>query len=398
MIFDKILKTKDLEFEICLDRQVYNAGENVSGILRIVVYKNVHARKLRLVAEGVEKTSIEVASSSNTSSTYTETDIFFSKDLTDVLSGLNNNNTNNSRSKEEFIDVIGNGVLEVPFNFTIPVDALPSYNGKGAKITYHIKATLDRENWIDKNKTEYFQVKNSIHLVRSKDSDVVGEKTDFDDRTNHKDAIIDEKLDSSMIDKASNQKIQKRTDSFDFRKYNFNYHWYRKKYSNQDNRVLIELVNERNMNINENSVKMDTRKCNRFFQGKEINGNVTMKKDLLADKPSKLEVTLTGVEYASANIYNTISETEAYELELIPKESVLSNSPGKIFTEIYHGNDAHTKNLPLDYVVIPFSLKIPDVKNKSYLAKYSEYIWVLDIKINIAFSKDIHSKEIIAIV
>ena len=143
---------------------------------------------------------------------------------------------------------------------------------------------------------------------------------------------------------------------------------------------------------------MDTQRWNKFFQGEEINRSVIIKKELLTDKPSKLEVTLTGIEYASAHIYNTISETEAYELEIIPKESGLSNSPGETFTVICLNADKHKEYVQMDYIVVPFSLKLPEVKNKSYLAKYSEYIWVLDIKINIPFSKDIHSKEIIAIV
>ncbi len=87
-----------------------------------------------------------------------------------------------------------------------------------------------------------------------------------------------------------------------------------------------------------------------------------------------------------------------YELELIPKESNVSDSPGKTFTGIYHDNDKYKENDPMGNIVIPFSLRLPDVLNESYLAKYSEYIWVLDFKINIPFLKDIHSKKIIAIV
>ncbi|MGN6708244.1 MAG: hypothetical protein ACTHKF_02730, partial [Candidatus Nitrosocosmicus sp.] len=91
MIFDKILKTKDADFEIYLDKQVYNAGENVKGTFKIIIYKDINARKIKFIAEGVEKTSIKAgsSSSSNTSNTYTEADIFFLKDLTDVLSNVN---------------------------------------------------------------------------------------------------------------------------------------------------------------------------------------------------------------------------------------------------------------------------------------------------------------------
>ena len=83
MIFEKILKTNNLDFEISLDNQVYNGGGIVRGILRIITNKDTKVRELRLVAEGVEKTSIQAGSSSSseTPSTYTETNIFFFKDL-----------------------------------------------------------------------------------------------------------------------------------------------------------------------------------------------------------------------------------------------------------------------------------------------------------------------------
>ena len=74
------------------------------------------------------------------------------------------------------------------------------------------------------------------------------------------------------------------------------------------------------------------------------------------------------------------------------------NSAEKTFTRIYQNNDKQEECNPIDNVVIPFSLRIPNVINKSYVARYSEYIWVLDFKINVPFSKDIHVREIIAIV
>src|SRR5919199_1791792 len=69
-----------------------------------------------------------------------------------------------SIDKEEYIDTekeIAAGTnQEIPFEFTIPIDVLPSYKGKNASITYIIKATADRPKKLDVNKKIPFRVLN----------------------------------------------------------------------------------------------------------------------------------------------------------------------------------------------------------------------------------------------
>ena len=95
MIFKKILKGTDLAFDINLEKPQYTPGETVRGTLSIKTEKGSKARKLVLLAEGRESTTITVTESTGigsrrdtTSKTYSETNFFFSKDLSYLLQHL----------------------------------------------------------------------------------------------------------------------------------------------------------------------------------------------------------------------------------------------------------------------------------------------------------------------
>jgi hypothetical protein len=48
--------------------------------------------------------------------------------------------------------------------------------------------------------------------------------------------------------------------------------------------------------------------------------------------------------------------------------------------------------------LFPLNFKYPRGVNQSYIGKYSEYFWGLEVKVNIAWSSDIIAKTIIEIV
>jgi hypothetical protein len=50
MIFNKILKRFDLEFDIVLDKEKYKGGELVKGILTIITKQVLKVRGLMLIA------------------------------------------------------------------------------------------------------------------------------------------------------------------------------------------------------------------------------------------------------------------------------------------------------------------------------------------------------------
>jgi hypothetical protein len=164
MIFKKILRGTDLTLDISLEKTQHTPGEIARGTLSIKTEKGCKAKKLILFAEGKESTTITVTESTGigsrrdtTSKTYSETNVFFSKDLSILLrqSVINN--------------ILQDGTLEISpqnkvmaFDFTIPDDnsLFSSYKGKHANITYTVKGTVDIAKKLDVNKEERFSIIN----------------------------------------------------------------------------------------------------------------------------------------------------------------------------------------------------------------------------------------------
>jgi hypothetical protein len=99
-----------------------------------------------------------------TTTTYTENNIFFSHDLSQLLRPIINDNNNVSDTDTEKEIPAGTN-QEIPFKFTIPAYVLPSYKGKSASITYIIKATADRPKKVDINKELSFRVLNPNYNI-----------------------------------------------------------------------------------------------------------------------------------------------------------------------------------------------------------------------------------------
>ena len=168
MIFKKILKGTDLTFDISLEKTQYRPGEIVRGTLSLKTEKGSKARQLMLFAEGKESTIITVSESTGddmsrdtTTRTYSEINIFFSKDLSNLL------------QKSVSSNILQEGTLEIlpqnkviAFDFTLPADndIFSSYKGKHANITYTVKGTADIAKKLDVNKEEQFQL--SILIIR----------------------------------------------------------------------------------------------------------------------------------------------------------------------------------------------------------------------------------------
>jgi hypothetical protein len=124
MIFTKILKGIDLDFDISLEKTEYKPGETVRGLVTLKTEKGFRARQLMLFAEGKESTIITVEDSTRgygTSgsrwdrSTYSEFSTFFSEDLSQLLQRSISSN------------ILQDGTLEIPpenkeiaVEFTLP--------------------------------------------------------------------------------------------------------------------------------------------------------------------------------------------------------------------------------------------------------------------------------------
>jgi hypothetical protein len=124
-----------VDFHITLERNEYAAGETAKGTLVISAEKDFKVRGFEFSVSGEERVEIKLEDS-----TYKESNIFFSKDLSHFLNSIG---TKLGDDDNKILEVAG-GNWKVPFEFTIPVYALESYEGEYAKIVYKIKAAVNR--------------------------------------------------------------------------------------------------------------------------------------------------------------------------------------------------------------------------------------------------------------
>jgi hypothetical protein len=125
-----------VDFDITLERNEYSAGETAKGTLVISAEKDFKVRGFEFSVSGEERIELKLEDS-----TYKESNIFFSKDLSHFLNSIG---TKVGEDDDNNMLEVAGGNWKVPFDFTIPVYALESYEGVYAKIVYKIKTTVNR--------------------------------------------------------------------------------------------------------------------------------------------------------------------------------------------------------------------------------------------------------------
>ena len=162
MIFNRILKGTDLTFDISIEKTEYRPGDTVRGTLSIKTDKGSKARKLVLSAEGKESTTITVSENTGsgssrrtTSTTYSEINTLFSKDLSHLLQESISSNI----LQDGAIEILPQNKV-IAFDFALPAadnnNVFSSYKGEHASISYTVKATVDTAKKLDVNKEEKF--------------------------------------------------------------------------------------------------------------------------------------------------------------------------------------------------------------------------------------------------
>jgi hypothetical protein len=404
MIFKKILKGTDLAFDLTLEKMHYTPGEIVGGTLSINTEKGSKARKLVLLVEGKESTSITVRESSGignrrdtTSKTYGETNVFFSKDLSNLL------------QQSVVHNILQDGTLEIlpqikviAFDFTLPADdtLFSSYKGKHANITYTVKGTVNIANKLDVNKEERFSVinpKNRTIGYNNSNSSFDGEnKSDAaspHNIENPEDILSPRISDSEEKDVDRGKKYEARFEeifgkkanptpskssqryvSFTERGMSFDLETIiakgRDDFLKESTKAKIDLIDQSN-NITS------------YSPGHTIKGNVILQlpaeeEEDIRNKIRGMKITLSGIEHAFAEGLQRVSTIEKHDKNIELNENQIG---GK------NENNA-----------IPFEFEIPRGVNQSYIGKYSEYFWGLEAKVNVAWSSDIIAKTIIEIV
>jgi Arrestin (or S-antigen), N-terminal domain len=404
MIFKKILKGTDLAFDLTLEKMHYTPGEIVRGTLSINSEKGSKARKLVLLVEGKESTSITVRESSGignrrdtTSKTYGETNVFFSKDLSNLL------------QQSVVHNILQDGTLEIlpqikviAFDFTLPADdtLFSSYKGKHANITYTVKGTVNIANKLDVNKEERFSVinpKNRTIGYNNSNSSFDGEnKSDAANPHNieNPEDILPSRISDSeekdvdrgkkyearfeeIFGKKANptpSKSSQRYVSFTERGMSFDLETIiakgRDDFLKESTKAKIDLIDQSN-NITS------------YSPGHTIKGNVILQlpaeeEEEIRNKIRGMKIALSGIEHAFAEGLQRVSTIEKHDKNIELNENQIG---GK------NENNA-----------IPFEFEIPRGVNQSYIGKYSEYFWGLEAKVNVAWSSDIIAKTIIEIV
>ena len=395
MIFNKILKGTDLGFDISLEKTQYRPGEIVRGAVSIKTEKGSKVRKLALLAEGKESTIITVSESSETADssrdtttrTYSESNVFFSTDLSELL------------QNSVFSNILQDGSLEIlpqnkvtAFHFTLPADnnVFSSYKGKHANITYTVKATADIAKKLDVNKEEQFSVINSNNKIVIYNSDTINtnalenqknisspssiiEAEEGEEDSNKKN--YEARFEQIFGKKVNRTSLQNRPHYFRFTGTSINF----------DLETIFAKGHEDFLKeSSEAKIDLMVHNSTSYSPGQTIQGKVILlpnpnEEEEKRKKIRGMKVTLKGIEHAFAQGLQRVSTIEKYEknIELDRNES-LGN------------NDNNT--------AIPFELEIPQGVNQSYVGKYSEYFWGLEAKVNIAWSSDINARTIIEIV
>jgi hypothetical protein len=389
MIFKKIFKGTDLDFDISLEKTDYTPEEIVRGQLTLHTEKSSRARRLKLFAEGKESTTIKVEESTSSGSnrwdshTYTEVNTFFSEDLSHLLQKSVSSNTLEDGNLE-----ILPQTKEIAVEFTLPSEnkLFSSYTGKHANITYTLKATADVAKKLDVNKEEIFSV---INANNSKVSNMLS--SEGDDRAtaeNENMSFPTTSVAEGMNNNAEKDSYSARFESIfgkkteDGTKNRVRYPKFhgirvnydlgtlltkgREKYLKENSEARIDLLSQGN-----NSTV--------FSPGQTLRGKViALPLQNLEEEKKKnvrgMKITLSGIEHAFAQGFQRVTTIEKYENKI----------------EINGNGENHAG--------IPFKFQIPNGINQSYIGRYSEYFWGLEAKINIAWSSDIIAKTVIEIV
>jgi hypothetical protein len=403
MIFKKILKGTDLAFDLTLEKTRYTPGEIVRGTLSINTEKGSKARKLVLLVEGKEFTTITVTESTGigsrrdtTSKTYSETNVFFSKDLSNLLQQSVVHNI----LQDDTLQILPQN-KEVAFDFILPADdtLFSSYKGKHANITYTVKGTVDIANKLDVNKEEQFSVinpKNRTVGYTTSNSSFDGEnKSDAVSPHNieNPEDILPSRITDSKEKDVDKGSYEARFEQIFGKKANpvlsKNSPRYRRvtgtgmsldletifakgreEYLKESTKAEINLIDQNN-NVTS------------YSPGHTIKGNVILRlppeeEEEIRNKIRGMKITLSGIEHAFAQGLQRVSTIEKYDKNVELNENQIGG-----------------KN---EYNAIPFDFEIPPAVNQSYIGRYSEYFWGLEAKVNIAWSSDIIAKTIIEIV
>lgn len=130
----------------------------MKGTLTISEEKDFKVQSFELSVSGEERIEIsEGESFENRMRTPQESNVFFSKDLSHFLDSIG---TKIEEDEDDNMLEVPGVITMVPFEFSIPDDALESYEGKYARTVYKIEAAANMPRRLDIGKSLSFNVVN----------------------------------------------------------------------------------------------------------------------------------------------------------------------------------------------------------------------------------------------
>jgi hypothetical protein len=129
-----------MDLGIRLDKNTYEAGEMANGTLNINADKTVKVSKLKVTVSGKER--YEAGMSGEHGHSSEKYDIFLFEDLSSHLEP-----TFSISHKDDNKMEIPQGSYAIPFYFSIPPNALETYQGKHARIVYEVEVVADMGRW-----------------------------------------------------------------------------------------------------------------------------------------------------------------------------------------------------------------------------------------------------------
>lgn len=325
----------DTILDIRLTNEQYSVGDIVNGTFIITGNKPFKAKGFRLEAFGEERTRVrEGVGSYKRKRMIHSHEQFFFDDLSSFLKLIDTDLMSSNGS----INVVKGVRRDIPFQFTIPKDALESYNGKKVSISYKIKGVADRSFLSDITCEKVFVV--SSHKFSNIESSPRSFKDSLPTSTSEKSELED--YEHSVINISLDSKVFHPGDILGGK---------------------IRLKNKGGKDAN-----------NMYYEG-------ISPADL-----RNIEVRLFAVEHATTAGYKDESRFLSRFKEEVKFEKYMKKIDPKASKE-YNTSES----------IIPFDIQIPKDAKHSYRGKISSYYWVVDTKLDMPVRKDIHINSMIEI-
>ncbi len=274
------------------------------------------------------------------------------------------------------------GIKQVPFEFILPEDMLESYKGKYVSITYTIEAKVDVPRSLGLRKRQEIVITSA-----NKDNNNDGDNNGTDDwhKGDNREGPSSIEI---PIDSSSNNSILVGNPAT---KNSVSSLAYQVRMGNQY-RGFPKLARNLRFHKKTNTIRLELDKTI-FSRGEKIYGRLVLMNITQPDKIRKIEITLSGIEFATINTEDPINQAVGLMEGLQPVDLCSQHKAEEYTKEIEIPKKERDSS-----IIIPFEFQIPKQLKRSYTGKYSKFYWLVDARIDMKGMVDSHTEEEITII